>query len=177
LLVCATKDVPSANLKIQGFVKGLHQQGIFMDKKILLVEDNPDDEALTLRAFKKNNIGNDVIVARDGAEALDYLLGKGELTARGKMTISPAIVLLDLKLPKIDGLEVLRRLRSDARTQLLPVIILTSSKEEQDLLNGYRLGANSYIRKPVDFGQFVEAVRQLGLYWLVLNEAPPATAV
>lgn len=149
-----------------------------MDKKIiLLVEDNPDDEALTLRAFKKNNIGNDVIVARDGAEALEYLLGQGELTGGGKMTISPAIILLDLKLPKIDGLEVLRRLRSDARTKLLPVIILTSSKEEQDLLNGYRLGANSYIRKPVDFGQFVEAVRQLGLYWLVLNEAPPATAL
>ena len=147
-----------------------------MDKKIiLLVEDNPDDEALTLRAFKKNNIGNEVIVARDGAEALDYLFGNGESAGRGKRTISPAIILLDLKLPKIDGLEVLRRLRDDARTKLLPVIILTSSKEEQDLLNGYRLGANSYIRKPVDFGQFIEAVRQLGLYWLVLNEVPPAT--
>ena len=147
-----------------------------MDKKIiLLVEDNPDDEALTLRAFKKNNIGNEVIVARDGAEALHYLFGNGESAGPGKMTISPAIILLDLKLPKIDGLEVLRRLRDDARTKLLPVIILTSSKEEQDLLNGYRLGANSYIRKPVDFGQFVEAVRQLGLYWLVLNEVPPAT--
>ena len=143
-------------------------------KVILLVEDNPDDEALTLRAFKKNNIGNDIVVARDGAEALDYLFGAGGgSTAR----VSPAIILLDLKLPKIDGLEVLRRLRSDERTRLLPVVILTSSKEEQDLLDGYRLGANSYIRKPVDFGQFVEAVRQLGLYWLVLNEAPPITGV
>ena len=144
-----------------------------MDSKIiLLVEDNPDDEALTLRAFKKNNIGNEVVVARDGAEALDYFFGTGGHAGRD-MRVVPAITLLDLKLPKVDGLEVLRRLRGDERTKLLPVVILTSSKEDQDLINGYRLGANSYIRKPVDFGQFVEAVRQLGLYWLVLNEFPP----
>jgi CheY-like chemotaxis protein len=142
------------------------------DKVILLVEDNADDEALTLRALKKNNIGNEVIVARDGAEALDYLFGTSAYTGRD-MTVMPAITLLDLKLPKVDGLEVLKRLRDDDRTKLLPVVILTSSKEEQDLINGYRLGANSYIRKPVDFAQFVEAVRQLGLYWLVLNESPP----
>ena len=142
------------------------------DKVILLVEDNADDEALTLRAFKKNKIGNEVVVARDGAEALDYLLGKGAYAGRN-MSVMPAITLLDLKLPKVDGLEVLKRLREDDRTKLLPVVILTSSKEEQDLINGYRLGANSYIRKPVDFAQFVEAVRQLGLYWLVLNESPP----
>ena len=142
------------------------------DKVILLVEDNADDEALTLRALKKNNIGNEVIVARDGAEALDYLFGTSAYTGRD-MTVMPAITLLDLKLPKVDGLEVLKRLRDDDRTKLLPVVILTSSKEEQDLINGYRLGANSYIRQPVDFAQFVEAVRQLGLYWLVLNESPP----
>lgn len=142
------------------------------NKIILLVEDNPDDEALTLRAFKKNNIGNDVVVARDGAEALDFFFGTGAYAGRD-MRVMPAITLLDLKLPKIDGLEVLRRLRGDERTKLLPVVILTSSNEDQDLINGYRLGANSYIRKPVDFGQFVEAVRQLGLYWLVLNESPP----
>lgn len=144
-----------------------------MDSKIiLLVEDNPDDEALTLRAFKKNNISNEVVVARDGAEALDYFFGTGAYAGRD-LGVMPAITLLDLKLPKVDGLEVLGRLRGDERTKLLPVVILTSSKEDQDLLNGYRLGANSYIRKPVDFGQFVEAVRQLGLYWLVLNESPP----
>ena len=145
------------------------------DKIILLVEDNPDDEALTLRALRKNNIGNEVVVARDGAEALDYFFGTGAYAGRD-MTIMPSMTLLDLKLPKIDGLEVLKRLRADDRTKLIPVVILTSSKEEQDLINGYSLGANSYIRKPVDFGQFVEAVRQLGLYWLVLNEAPPKTA-
>jgi len=144
-----------------------------MDEKvILLVEDNPDDEALTLRGFRKNNIGNEIVVARDGVEALDYLFGTGAHAGRD-MTIMPAVTLLDLKLPKIDGLEVLNRVRADNRTKLLPVVILTSSKEEQDLINGYRLGANSYIRKPVDFGQFLEAVRQLGLYWLVLNESPP----
>jgi two-component system, response regulator len=138
------------------------------DKSILLVEDNPKDEALTLRALKKNNIGNDVVVMRDGAAALDYLLGdkSGEHPP-------PQLVLLDLKLPKVDGLEVLRRIRGDERTQLLPVVILTSSTEERDLVSGYRLGANSYIRKPVDFVQFAEAVRQLGLYWLVLNQVPP----
>lgn len=139
---------------------------------ILLVEDNPDDEALTLRAFKKNNILNQVVIARDGTEALDYLFGadgRGGFAA-GRL---PQVTLLDLKLPKVDGLEVLRRIRADERTRLLPVVILTSSKEEQDLLAGYSLGANSYIRKPVDFDQFLEAVRQLGLYWLVLNQPPP----
>lgn len=143
-----------------------------MQKVILLVEDSADDEALTLRALKKSNIQNDVVVARDGVEALDYLFGTGAHAGRD-VSIVPQVVLLDLKLPKIDGLEVLKRLRGDERTSCLPVVILTSSKEEQDLLNGYRLGANSYIRKPVDFIQFSEAVRQLGLYWLLLNEAPP----
>ncbi|MCC5659368.1 response regulator [Nostoc sp. XA010] len=139
---------------------------------ILLVEDNPDDEALTLRALKKNNIMNEVIVARDGVEALDYLFGKGVYADRD-MSVMPNLILLDLKLPKMDGLEVLRHLRSDDRTKILPVVILTSSKEEQDLINGYSLGANSYVRKPVNFSQFSEAVRQLGLYWFVLNESPP----
>ena len=141
-------------------------------RMILLVEDNPDDEALTRRALGKNNIQNEVVVARDGAEALDFLFCTGAYAGRDSGAV-PEVVLLDLKLPKIDGLEVLRRLRADERTRLLPVVILTSSKEDQDLANGYRLGANSYIRKPVDFEQFVEAVRQLGLYWLVLNEPPP----
>lgn len=145
------------------------------DKVILLVEDNPDDEVLTLRALKKNNIGNEVVVARDGAEALDYCFGTGVYAGRD-MSVMPSMTLLDLKLPKIDGLEVLQRIRADDRTKLLPVVILTSSKEEQDLIDGYSLGANSYIRKPVDFGQFVEAVRQLGLYWLVLNETAPQRA-
>jgi two-component system response regulator len=139
---------------------------------ILLVEDNPDDEALTLRALKKNNITNGVVVARDGVEALDYLFGTGNHAGRDISRL-PQVVLLDLKLPKIDGLEVLRRVRADERTKLLPVVILTSSNEEQDRLMGYGLGANSYVRKPVDFGQFIEAVRQLGLYWLLLNERPP----
>ncbi|MDZ7966616.1 MULTISPECIES: response regulator [unclassified Nostoc] len=139
---------------------------------ILLVEDNPDDEALTLRALKKNNILNEVVVARDGVEALDYLFGKGVYADRD-MNVMPNLILLDLKLPKMDGLEVLRHLRTDDRTKILPVVILTSSKEEQDLINGYSLGANSYVRKPVDFSQFSEAVRQLGLYWFVLNESPP----
>ncbi|MBD2729845.1 response regulator [Nostoc sp. FACHB-892] len=139
---------------------------------ILLVEDNPDDEALTLRALKKNNILNDVVVARDGVEALDYLFGKGMYADRD-MSVMPHLILLDLKLPKMDGLEVLRHLRADDRTKILPVVILTSSKEEQDLINGYSLGANSYVRKPVDFSQFSESVRQLGLYWFVLNESPP----
>lgn len=144
-----------------------------MDKKIiLLVEDNPDDVELTLRALKKNNIQNEVVVARDGAEALDYLFGTGKYAGRHP-GVMPQVVLLDLKLPKMDGLEVLRRLREDDRTRLLPIVILTSSKEEQDLISGYSRGANSYIRKPVDFNQFSEAVRQLGLYWLLLNEAPP----
>ena len=141
-------------------------------KSILLVEDNLDDEALTLRALKQNNFVNEVIVARDGVEALDYLFRRG-VHANRDNNQHPAVILLDLKLPKIDGLEVLRQLRSDERLKLLPVVILTSSKEEQDIVNGYHLGANSYIRKPVDFNKFVEAVRQLGIYWLMLNEAPP----
>ena len=142
------------------------------DKIILLVEDNADDEVLTLRALKKNNIRNEVVIARNGAEALDYLFGTGAYAGR-EMSVMPAVTLLDLKLPKIDGLEVLRRIRADDRTKLLSVVILTSSKEERDLINGYSLGANSYIRKPVDFAQFTEAVRELGLYWLVLNEPSP----
>jgi two-component system response regulator len=142
-------------------------------KTILLVEDNPDDEALTRRALKKNKIGNEVVVAHDGAEALDFLFGTGTYEGRD-LSCMPHLVLLDLKLPKVDGLEVLRRMRAAERTKLLPVVILTSSREQQDLVNGYGYGANSYIRKPVDFAQFVEAVRQLGLYWLVLNETPQA---
>ncbi len=143
------------------------------DGIILLVEDSPDDEALTLRAFRRNNIRNEIVVVHDGAEALDYLFGTGAYAGRDT-SIRPEVILLDIKLPKIDGLEVLRRLRADERTKLTPVVILTSSKEEQDLIKGYTLGANSYVRKPVDFTEFMEAVRQLGLYWLVLNEpAPP----
>jgi two-component system response regulator len=141
-------------------------------KVILLVEDNPDDEALTLRALKKNNIKNEVVVARDGAEALDYLFATGKYVGRDT-SLLPQVVLLDLKLPKIEGLEVLRRVRADDRTKLLPVVILTSSNEDQDRIAGYGLGANSYVRKPVDFSQFLDAARHLGLYWLVLNEAPP----
>lgn len=143
-------------------------------KVILLVEDNPDDEALTLRAFAKNNISNRIVVVRDGAEALDWLLKRGQ--HQGRRESDPQVVLLDLKLPKVDGLEVLRQLRDDPRTKLLPVVILTSSKEESDLLRGYELRANSYIRKPVDFAHFVEAVREIGMYWLVLNEPPPVSA-
>ena len=144
-----------------------------MDEKIImLVEDNPDDVALTLRAFKKSNIMNEVVVVGDGVEALDYLFGTGDYAGRDT-SVMPQIILLDLKMPKLDGMEVLRRLRADPRTKLLPVVILTSSREEQDVMNGYQLGANSYIRKPVDFAQFSEAIRQLGLYWLVLNETLP----
>jgi two-component system, response regulator len=142
------------------------------DKVILLVEDNPDDEELTLRALKKNNIQNDVVIARDGAEALDYLFGAGAYAGRDVSKL-PSVTLLDLKLPKVDGLEVLKQIRANEKTRFLPVVILTSSKEEQDLINGYSLGANSYIRKPVDFSQFIDAVRQLGLYWLLLNESAP----
>lgn len=142
---------------------------------ILLVEDNPDDEVLTRRALKKNDIPNEVVVARDGAEALDFLFGNGAHAGRD-VAKPPQLVLLDLKLPKIDGLEVLRRLRADARTRLQPVVILTTSNEERDVVASYELGANSYIRKPVDFEQFMEAVRQLGTYWLVLNVPPPVKA-
>jgi len=139
---------------------------------IMLVEDNPDDEALTVRALKKNKIVNEVVVARDGVEALDYLFGEGVHAGRNTAEV-PQVVLLDLKLPKLDGLGVLRRLRADDRTKLLPVVILTSSNEDQDRINGYDLGANSYVRKPVDFDQFVVAAAQLGLYWLVINEPAP----
>jgi two-component system response regulator len=142
-------------------------------KTILLVEDNADDEALTFRALMKNNIGNELVVAHDGAEALDYLFGTGQYSGRD-MSVGPQVVLLDLNLPKVSGLEVLRQLRANDRTKHLPVVILTSSNEEQDRLHGYENGANSYVRKPVDFNQFIESVRQLGLYWLILNELPPA---
>jgi two-component system, response regulator len=142
------------------------------EKVILLIEDNEDDVELTLRAFKQNHILNEVVVARGGKEALDYLFGTGSYAGRDT-GILPAVVLLDLKLPKMDGFEVLRRIRADERTSLLPVVILTSSKEEQDRINSYKTGANSYIRKPVDFNQFAEAVKYIGTYWLLLNEPPP----
>lgn len=142
---------------------------------ILLVEDNPDDEVLTVRALKQHHVANDIVVARDGAQALEYLAGAAERSRRGEPPL-PHLILLDLKLPKVDGLEVLERIRKDEATRLLPVVVLTSSREERDLVESYRLGANSYIRKPVDFNQFSESVRQLGLYWLVLNEAPPPVA-
>jgi len=142
------------------------------NKIILLIEDNPDDAALTLRALKKNNIMNEVVVARDGVEALDYLHGSGDYAERDVFDL-PQLILLDLKLPKLDGLEVLKRVRADERTALQPVVVLTTSVEEQDVISSYKLGANSYIRKPVDFDQFMEAVRQLGLYWLVMNVPPP----
>jgi two-component system response regulator len=143
------------------------------DSVILLVEDNPDDEILTLRALRRANVGNDIVVVRDGVEALDYLFGTGGHAGRDTREL-PHVMLLDLKLPRIDGLEVLRRVRADDRTRVLPVVILTSSIEERDRIEGYRLGANSYVQKPVDFTEFVEAVRQLGLYWLLLNQPPPA---
>ncbi len=142
------------------------------ERFILLVEDNPDDVELTLRSLRQHNVQNEVVVVRDGAEALDYLFATGAYASRDPRAM-PAVILLDLKLPKIDGLEVLRRIRADERTELLPVVILTSSKEQQDVVNGYKLGANSYVQKPVDFVQFSEAVKQLGLYWLLLNELPP----
>ena len=141
-------------------------------KVILLVEDNADDEELTIRTLKKNNILNEIVVVRDGSEALDYLLGKGDYSSRDTQQM-PEIVMLDLKLPKISGLEVLRNIRSNESTSLLPVVILTSSDEEKDLIESYKLGANSYVRKPVDFHQFQDAVKQLAMYWLLLNESPP----
>jgi len=142
------------------------------ERNILLVEDNPDHELLARRALRRNRIGHEITVARDGAEALDFLFATGSHAGRDLRRM-PEVILLDLKLPKVDGLEVLRQIRADTRTMLLPVVILTSSDEESDKARGYNLGANSYIRKPVDFAQFVETTRQLGLYWLVLNEAPP----
>jgi two-component system, response regulator len=143
------------------------------DVEILLVEDNPNDIELTLHALKKNNIVNRVEIVRDGAEALDYLFATGMYAGRD-INQRPRVVLLDLKLPKVDGLEVLRRIKADARTQSIPVVVLTSSREESDLVESYHLGVNSYIRKPVDFEQFTEAVRTIGMYWLLLNEPPVA---
>ena len=144
-------------------------------KTILIVEDNPDDLALTLRALKGHNVANKIVEAHDGVEALDYLFGTGAHAGRD-LREQPQLVLLDLKLQKVDGLEVLRRMRSDPRTRLLSVVILTSSDEEKDVVNGYALGANSFVRKPVDFNQFAESVRQLGCYWLLINEPPPPCA-
>jgi two-component system response regulator len=144
-------------------------------KIILLVEDNPDDAALTLRAFKRSHLMNPISVVRDGVEALDFVFGRGAHAERGVEAL-PALVILDLKLPKLDGLGVLKALRADSRARYLPVVILTSSKEEQDLVSGYALGANSYVRKPVDFAEFLDAVKVLGMYWLMINEPPPETA-
>jgi two-component system response regulator len=142
------------------------------NRVILLVEDDPDHAALTIRALKRNNIANDVVVAKDGAEALAYLFGTGDYLGRDTREM-PQLVVLDLNLPKVDGLEVLRRIRENELTHLLPIVIMTSSDEEKDMISGYRLGANSYVRKPVDFNALMEATRQLGLYWLVLNVPPP----
>jgi two-component system response regulator len=142
------------------------------DKVILLVEDTKSDEVLTLRALKKNNIANEVFVARDGEQALDYLFGTGTQAGRGPNAL-PQVILLDLNLPKLSGLDVLRRIRAGKTTRFLPVVVLTSSREDEDIINSYSLGANAYVRKPVDFGQFTEAVKTLGLFWLVLNEQPP----
>ena len=144
-------------------------------KVILLVEDNPDDVDLTLRAFKKNNISNEIVVARDGVQAIEYLSSTGMYSGNTAEDL-PQLVLLDLHLPKVSGLEVLRAIRADPRIKLMPVVVLTSSSEEPDIISSYQLGANSYIRKPVDFNQFLEAARQLGLYWLVLNQPPPFKA-
>jgi two-component system response regulator len=142
------------------------------EKIILLVDDNPDDEELTIMALNDSNILNEVIVAHDGVEALDYLFGGGKFADRD-LSFQPQIVLLDLKLPKLGGLEVLKRMRSDPRTQFIPVVVLTSSSEEEDIVSSYRLGANSYVRKPIEFHRFADAVRQLGLFWLLINEVPP----
>jgi two-component system, response regulator len=143
-----------------------------MSKSVLLVEDNPTDEKLTMHAFRKGNLTNEVVVVRDGAEALDYLFATGAHAGNAGRPL-PALVLLDLKLPRIEGLEVLRRIRADQRTHVLPVVVLTASHEDEDLVRSYALGANAYVRKPVDFGNFVEAARTVGLFWLLLNEAPP----
>jgi len=142
------------------------------ERPILLIEDNPDDEALAVRALRKRNVGNPIVVCHDGAEALEYVFGTGKYEGRNPADF-PAVTMLDLKLPKVDGLTVLERIRADERTRLMPVVILTSSDQEADIVRSYELGANSYVRKPVEFGQFVEAVSQLGLYWLLLNEPPP----
>lgn len=145
------------------------------ERPILLVEDNPDDQTLTLRAFKKSNIVNQVVVVRDGVEALDYLFGRGSHAGRD-LSVQPALIMLDLKLPKVSGLEVLQALRDDSRTKMLPVVIFTSSKEQEDLVSGYGLGANGYVRKPVGSEEFFQAVQTLGLYWLIVNEPPPSSA-
>jgi two-component system, response regulator len=142
------------------------------EKMILLVEDNPDDEELTLRSLRKANIVYDVVVARDGSEALDFLFGTGKYAGRD-LSLMPSVVLLDLKLPKLNGIDVLHRLRADPRTRLLPVVVLTSSSEDEDMLKSYQSGANSYVRKPVDFSAFATAVTQLGMYWMLLNQVPP----
>lgn len=142
------------------------------DRVILVVEDNPDDEMLTLRALRNHRLTNEIVVVRDGAEALDYIFGTGTYTGRDPNDL-PQVVLLDLRLPKVDGIQVLQRIRAEDRTRLLPVVVLTSSDEEKDVIDSYHFGANSYVRKPVDFGEFSEAVRQLGLYWVLINEAAP----
>jgi two-component system response regulator len=144
-----------------------------MEKTIMLVEDNPDDEELTLRALRKASIANDVFVARDGREALDFLFGTGQHAGREPQTM-PAVVLLDLKLPKLDGIDVLQRMRADPRTRLVPVVVLTSSSEDEDMLRSYQSGANSYVRKPIEFSEFAHAVTQLGMYWMLINQTPPS---
>jgi len=146
-----------------------------MEKIIMLVEDNPDDEELTLRALRKANIANEVFVARDGTEALDFLFSTGRHSERTPLPM-PAVVLLDLKLPKLNGIDVLKRMRADPRTQLIPVVVLTSSSEDEDMLKSYQSGANSYVRKPVEFSSFANAVTQLGMYWMLLNQVPPSRA-
>ncbi len=146
-----------------------------MEKMILLVEDNPNDEELTLRALRKANIANEVFVARDGQEALDFLFGTGKQAGREPMTM-PAVILLDLKLPKLNGIDVLHRIRADPRTKLVPVVVLTSSSEDEDMMKSYQSGANSYVRKPIEFSAFAQAVTQLGMYWLLLNQNPPSHA-
>ena len=144
-----------------------------MEKTIMLVEDNPDDEELTLRALRKASIANNVFIARDGQEALDFLFGTGKHAGRTPLTM-PAVVLLDLKLPKLDGIDVLKRMRADPRTRLIPVVVLTSSSEDEDMLRSYQSGANSYVRKPIEFSAFADAVTQLGMYWVLINQTPPS---